>query len=159
MLQTFSQLCGVCRIIFSIFLSFWYWGTPSLCWSFGLLLLKFSILHLPLVGHWISLCPALQPIKVLNAHQRLRQYCTISKLAEGTLYPYIQALDGLKNTNPEMIPGITTNYRLPTGFYSADHDFLRSAIQPVINPSHCPFIQPTFSEPTYEDVILPMRML
>lgn len=87
MLQTFSQLCGVCRIIFSIFLSFWYWGTPSLCWSFGLLLLKFSILHLPLVGHWISLCPALQPIKLLNAHQRLRQYCTISKLAEGTLYP------------------------------------------------------------------------
>lgn len=60
---------------------------------------------LALDPHEISLCPSLQPNKVLlNTHQPLLQFCIIMKLVEGAVYPYIQALDELRKTDPEMIP-------------------------------------------------------
>lgn len=62
---------------------------------------------LALDSHEISLCPALQPNRVLlNTHQPLLQFFIIRKLAEDAVYPYIQPLDELKKTDPEMIPRV-----------------------------------------------------
>ncbi|PKU41419.1 hypothetical protein llap_8284 [Limosa lapponica baueri] len=51
--------------------------------------------------HQIPLCPALQPVQfslygstAFWCVSHTSQFCTISKLAEGTLHPFIQVIDG-----------------------------------------------------------------
>lgn len=49
--------------------------------------------------------------------------------------------------------GDTTDHRLPTGFYSDDHDPLSSDIPAGFDPPHCPFVYPTIPKLTYKDIM------
>ena len=42
---------------------------------------------------------------------------------------------------------------LPTRPCATDHNLLRSAVQPFLNPPHCPLIQSTLPEFAYENVV------
>ena len=130
-------------------------STPNLYWCHGVVPPQVQDPAFALVElHQVPLCPTLQPVQVsLNGStafwtiSQSPQFCIISKLAEGTLCPFIQVIDEGEQDRAEYWPvGNPASYRPPTRLCAADGSPLSSAVHSVLNPPHRPLIQSTLPE-------------